>query len=55
MLPYPLILKKGAACMAICPTCGKMLKIPNKKIQNSFFTIENYTCDSCGTTFKESH
>jgi transposase-like protein len=40
--------------MAICPICGKTLSNPNKKFQNSFFTIENYTCDSCRTEFKET-
>jgi predicted RNA-binding Zn-ribbon protein involved in translation (DUF1610 family) len=39
--------------MAICPNCGKKVTTIKKKIENSHFCISAYTCDSCGTCFKE--
>jgi predicted RNA-binding Zn-ribbon protein involved in translation (DUF1610 family) len=41
-----------SAGMVKCPNCGKKLMKPAKKLENPMFTIEVYTCDQCGLTFK---
>ena len=37
-----------------CPNCGKKLQTPDKKIENSHFTLAVYTCNGCGNHFKVS-
>jgi uncharacterized Zn finger protein len=39
--------------MAKCPNCGKEVAKPSRKIENSCFCIAAYTCNNCGTCFKE--
>jgi len=38
--------------MANCPNCGKELAKPERRIANSVFCIEVYTCDKCELSFK---
>jgi ssDNA-binding Zn-finger/Zn-ribbon topoisomerase 1 len=38
--------------MVKCPNCEKELTKPDRKIENSMFTIAVYTCNKCGTCFK---
>jgi len=48
------IQKAGELEMATCPNCGKELTTPKKKLTNSYFSLEAYTCDKCGQTFKKA-
>jgi hypothetical protein len=41
--------------MLNCNKCGKKIEKPTKKLENSLFTIEIYTCKKCHTTQKEAH
>jgi hypothetical protein len=45
------VLQKSVG-MVNCPNCGKKREEPAKKIENSLFTIEVYTCGQCGLRFK---
>ncbi|MGA3288626.1 MAG: hypothetical protein ABSD42_00090 [Candidatus Bathyarchaeia archaeon] len=40
--------------MVNCPNCGKKLDTPDKKIENSHFSLTVYTCPERGNRFKVS-
>jgi hypothetical protein len=40
--------------MINCNKCGKTIRKPTRKLENSFFLIEVYKCKKCGSTFKEA-
>ena len=37
--------------MAECSNCHNEVSKPQAKLQNTFFTVETYTCDRCGRRF----
>jgi hypothetical protein len=41
--------------MCNCSKCGKKIEKPTRKLENSLFTVEEYTCKKCNTTHKEAH
>jgi hypothetical protein len=41
--------------MLNCSKCGKKIQKPTKKLENSLFTIEIYTCKKCHTIQKEAY
>jgi C4-type Zn-finger protein len=42
-----------ANILTFCPHCGKDIEKPIKKLENPFFSIVTYSCDSCGKHFKD--
>ncbi len=39
--------------MAKCPNCKKELAKPKKKWKYGIFEVRAYTCDKCGTAFRD--
>jgi len=52
---HTIINKDSEENMFNCSKCGKKIDNPTRKLENSFFTIELYTCKKCHTTHKEAH
>jgi ribosomal protein L37AE/L43A len=41
--------------MISCSKCGRKLRKPIRKLENSLFSIEVYKCKKCNLTYKEAN
>ncbi|MEM1582061.1 MAG: hypothetical protein QXK89_06085 [Candidatus Bathyarchaeia archaeon] len=39
--------------MAKCPNCQRNMEKPDKTWKYGIFTVNAYTCENCGTQFRE--